>query len=355
MEKKIKINHDYFSFNSKWETIKYFISQGNILPHLVDRFKWHFYPRWFFAPGFPTHIEIEASSACQMRCPMCKTTEMNNSGIDFIGNMDIELYKKIIDECVGEPLYSIKLSWRGEPLLNPNIVDMVAYAKQRGVKDVAFLTNGERLNPEITEKLVYAGLDWMSISFDGMGEVYNKIRKPAKFNETVEKIKYVKQFKDKIGRKKPLIRIQSVYSAIKGMESEFLALWKGVADRVNFIADQKRSVDQKDYKHDTSFLCPSPWQRMCISWDGKVAQCYGDYLMGNVLGNVKEKSIKEIWNDKPFKELRRLIKNGNRLATKPCRTCSDGGITGDIEVKVAGRTIQAVQYIHQGIDVKELK
>ena len=51
---------------------------------------------------------------------------------------------------------------------------MVSYAKHKGIKDVAFLSNVERLNPKLTEELIDAGLDWISISFDGMGEVYNK-------------------------------------------------------------------------------------------------------------------------------------------------------------------------------------
>lgn len=352
---KVKINHDYFSLSTKWENIKYFLHQEYILSHLIDRIKWHYYPKYFIVPSFPTHLEIEASSACQMRCPMCKTTEMVKMGIKFFGFMDFELYKKIIDECANEPLYSIKLSWRGEPLLNPNIAEMVSYAKKKGIKDVAFLSNGERLNPKLIEELVDAGLDWISISFDGMGDVYNKIRQPAIFEETVEKIKYIRQYREKMNSKKPLIRIQSVHSAIRGKELEFLKLWDGIADRVNFIADQKRSMDQKDYRHDPYYICPSPWQRMCISRDGKVVQCYSDYMEGNILGNVNEKSLKEIWHDRPLNELRQLMKNGKRLATKPCMTCSDGGIIEEEEVMVGNRKIKAAHYVHQGIDVKQLE
>jgi wyosine [tRNA(Phe)-imidazoG37] synthetase (radical SAM superfamily) len=56
--------------------------------------------------------------------------------------MDFELYKKGIDECAENELYSIRLSWRGESTLNPKLVDMIAYAKKRGIKEVSFITNG---------------------------------------------------------------------------------------------------------------------------------------------------------------------------------------------------------------------
>lgn len=351
---KVKINHDYFSISNRRDNLRYFLRQGHIISHLVDRIKWNYFPKFFLLPSFPTHLEIEASSACQMRCPMCKTAEMIKKGIINAGLMDFELYKKIIDDCSREPLHSIKLSWRGEPLLNPRIVEMIVYAKQQGIRDVAFLSNGERLHPELIEALIDSGLDWISISFDGMGEIYNRIRKPAIFEETLEKIRYFRAYRDRRQKIKPLIRIQSVHSAIRGREGDFLKLWEGVADRVNIIADQKRSTEEKDYIHDPDYICPSPWQRMCIAWDGKVVQCYGDYLEGNILGNVSEKSLRAIWKDKPFQELRLLMKQGKRLLTKPCRTCSDGGIIEREEIILGDRVVEAARYVHQGIDVKEM-
>jgi radical SAM protein with 4Fe4S-binding SPASM domain len=350
----VKINHDYFSISTRWDNLRYFLRQGHVLAHLVDRVKWHYFPRYFIVPRFPTHLEVEASSACQMRCPMCKTVEMMKSGIFHTGVMGFELYKKIIADCRGEPLHSIKLSWRGEPLLNPNIVEMIVYAKQHGIRDVAFLTNGERLNPNLTAQLVDSGLDWLSISFDGMGDVYNRIRKPAIYEETLEKIRYLRSYRDSRRRIKPLIRIQSVHSAIRGKETEFLKLWDGVADRVNIIADQIRSVSEKDYVHDPNYICPAPWQRMCITWDGKVVQCFGDYLEDNILGNVNQKSLGAIWKDAPFQELRQLIKRGERLRTKPCRTCSDDGVIEEEEIILGDRVVKAAHYTHQGIDVKEM-
>lgn len=355
MKYKVKINHDYFAISKRWKNFEYFLKQGPLVAHLLDRLKWYCCPKLFLTPRFPTHLEIEASSACQLRCPMCKTTEMINAGQIFSGIMDFDLYKKIIDEASVEPLYSIKLSWRGEPLLNPKIVEMVAYAKQKGIKDVAFLTNGEQLNFELGDKLVDAGLDWISVSFDGLKETYEKIRRPAIFEETIAKVKHIREYRDKLGRQKPLIRIQSVHSVIRGQETEFLAVWKDIADRVNIIADQIRSINEQDYCHYPVYICPAPWQRICIGWDGRVAQCYGDYMMGNVLGDVKNQALKQIWKGEPFKQLRELMKNGRRLETKPCRTCSDGGITEEEEIIVDGRRIRMIHYTDQGIDVGKME
>lgn len=351
---KVKINHDYFSFNSFFENIRSFVLQGHVASHVIDRIKWYYCPRFFITPPSPTHLEVEASSACQMRCPMCKRTDMVKKGIMSSGSMAIDLYKKIIDEASSLAVYSIKLSWRGEPLLNKSIVEMVRYAKEKGIKDVAFLTNGEQLREELSRDLIEAGLDWLSISADGIGDIYNSIRKPAIFEETFEKVSFIRKVRDDIGSKKPLIRVQSVHSAIRSQEEEFFAKWKGVADRINFIADQIRSIDKKDYRHDPEFICPSPWQRMCIAWNGKVVQCYGDYMEGNVLGDLNQNTLKEIWDGDKFNRLREQMKSGRRLETEPCKTCSDGGVIEGEDVIIEGRKVKAGRYVEQSVDVRKM-
>ena len=58
---KIKINHDYFSISTRWENLRYFLRQEHVFGHLVDRVKWHYYPRLFTVVSrFPTHLEVEA-------------------------------------------------------------------------------------------------------------------------------------------------------------------------------------------------------------------------------------------------------------------------------------------------------
>lgn len=348
---QVRHEHDYFSLNSKREIARNFIKRGHILRHVIDRFKWYYGPNLFLVFPFPTHLEIEASNRCQMKCPMCGRHLMKTQKQ---GDMELGLFKKIIDECSRESVYSVKLSWRGEPLLNPDIVKMVAYAKQKGVRDVAFLTNGERLNNKLTEELIDAGLDWISISIDGLDSTYEKIRYPAKFRDIVEKLKYIRLARERRGREKPIIRVQSIWAAIKKEPKAFYAFWSPIADKVNFISDQKRSSDAKEYRLDPSFICPTPWQRMCIMWDGRVSQCKSDYLEGNILGDVKTQSLKEIWHGDKFNELRALMKKRQRMKLAPCRVCPDGNISRKKIVDVGGKPMEIELYENHDLDVEKL-
>ena len=137
------IERDYFTIGGYKKDLSFFFKKRNILHHFLDRIKFQYYPKLLMSSSFPTHLEVEAASKCQMRCPMCYTTYMKDH---FKGIMKMDLFKKIIDEAAANNTYSIKLSWRGEPLLNPYLVEMVKYAKLKGIKDVSFLTNAELLN-----------------------------------------------------------------------------------------------------------------------------------------------------------------------------------------------------------------
>ena len=200
LDNLFSIDTNYFTVGGTRKKLSYFLKSGSIFYHLIDRVKFQIYPKFAISASFPTHLEVEAASKCQMRCPMCWTTYLNEN---IKGIMKMDLYKKIVDEASANNTFSIKLSWRGETMLNPNLIDMIKYAKAKGIKHVAFLTNAELLTQNKCHQLIESGCDWISISADGTDEIYNKIRFPAKFEETVEKVRYLKKIRDEKKLKKP--------------------------------------------------------------------------------------------------------------------------------------------------------
>jgi wyosine [tRNA(Phe)-imidazoG37] synthetase (radical SAM superfamily) len=102
--------------------------------------------------------------------------------------MDFNLFEKVINE-IGGKVPALRLSLRGEATLHPKFAQCIEYAKAKGIKEVSTLTHGGRLKPDFAEQIIKAGIDWITISVDGVGETYEKIRKPIKFAEILENIK----------------------------------------------------------------------------------------------------------------------------------------------------------------------
>ena len=106
-----------------------------------------------------------------------------------IGYMDYGIYKDIFKKNIEHLPYSIKLNWRGEPLLHPKIADMVAFAKDIGVHEVQLNTNGLLLTKELAIDLAEAGLDRIIISMDGFTkETYEKIRRGGDFYQLCDNL-----------------------------------------------------------------------------------------------------------------------------------------------------------------------
>ena len=327
-----RFENSYFTVGGWRKELVYFLRMGNLGAHLVDRVKFRLYPKLGIVAGFPSHLDVESASACQMRCPMCFTTYMDDS---LKGIMKWELYTRIVDEAVRLGVYSIKLSWRGEPLLNKRIVDMVRYAKQKGIKEVAFLSNAEFLDRKTAEALVDAELDWLSVSADGVGEIYNEIRRPAIFEETLERVEYMKKYRDSRGKSRPLLRVQSIMSAVENDAQSFRGAWEDVVDRINVIADEVREFSRKDLQWDRFFVCPKPWQRMTIAYDGRVHQCISDYGAKKILGDVNTQSLREIWHGEPNRRVREaFLKHRYLEDNEPCNYCSYGVVTVDSRLKI---------------------
>jgi len=342
---------DYIRVSGKGKALSFFLKRKNILSQVKDRIKWYLSPRFYYLVDFPTHLEVETAVSCQMRCTMCKREQMPTHLKH--GIMDFDLYKKIIDEASRRGVYSIKLSWRGEPLLNSRIIEMIKYAKGSGIKDVAFLTNGERLNPELSIELIESGLDWISISVDGIGEVYNRIRWPETYDGIVEKIKFFKQYRDEKAYKKPLIRIQTIWSAVKNDPDSYFGFFENLADKVYIIADQHR-FDLVSFPRVSKFRCPMPWQRMAIGYNGIVTKCVCDYNEYEVIGDVKRQSLYEIWHGDKLAKYRELIKSGKIYTMKSCATCNDTGEMRELETKILGKTVRLNLYIDQDIPVENI-
>lgn len=290
--------------------------------YLMNRFRWHIYPRLRYTGRLPDHVDVEISSICNMRCPMCYTTTEEYKKKVKRTLMDLELFKKIIDQCAQKKVFSIRLSLRGEAFLHPDIVEMIQYAKQKGILEVSTLTNNLALTPEIFEDVMKAGLDWLTISFDGTNETYEQIRKPAVFTESYEKIRDYKKIKERNHSVKPVIRIQSVWPAIEDDPEGFIELFKPYVDEVvsNPLVDYLHKDSEIEYE--PQFECPVLYQRMVIGADGIVLLCSNDEMCDHPVGDANLDPLLDIWKGEKLRAARHYHhqNNGIRILV-PCTHC----------------------------------
>lgn len=344
----MKINKGQFRLTSRSKNFKFELNRGkgHLLNYLKNRLDWHFNPRLHKVSNFPSHIDIETSSICNLNCPMCyTTTEEFKEKVDA-GLIDFELFKKIIDESVKFGLYSIRLSLRGEAFLHPKIYDMIQYAKQSGIKEVSSLTHGGHLDEEKFERLIDLELDWLTISFDGIGETYEKIRHPLKFDDAVEKIKKYQELKRKKNVVKPIIKVQTVWPAISKNPEEFYNIFNPITDQIasNPLIDYLGN--DEDIVYEENFTCPQLWQRMVIGSNGKVMLCANDEMGSHIIGDANNESIYDIWHGKKLNDAREIHKKHNGVRDlSVCKHCYLPRKTKREKVEVENRLLNIDNYV----------
>jgi radical SAM protein with 4Fe4S-binding SPASM domain len=236
-----------------------------------------------------------------------------------LGCIDFNTFTKIFDS--GVP-YAIKLNWRGEPLLHTHIVDLVAYAKQRGVMEVMLNTNGLLLTQELAEALANVGLDWLIISVDGATpQTYESIRTGGDFKKLFNNICSTRLLYLKL-EKAPKIRIQICRQPINEHEIE---AWKVIftpfADelRVGNLFDPQ---GKRGYKIKQPNSCTSFWQRIVVDWKGNIYPCPSDYQGHWKLGNIEDTSIYNAWHCSRMNYFRHNLAKYGRQSVPACINCT---------------------------------
>ncbi len=327
-----------FSCETKFEYIKNELrrSKNKRLSYLKNRIQWKYYPKKKI-PIFPLNIDIEVSSRCQIKCDHCFRQYMDIGENDF---MPLDMYKKIVKECGEYNLITLKFSMRGEPLLHPDIVEMVRYAKEQGIQEVWINTNGGPITEELAHGLISSGVDWITMSFDGLGKMYESVRLPLKYKDSLEKLKILRKTRDAL-KANTLLNVQTIWSAIKDDPNEYIELMKGIVDRVAYNPDM--NFEEIILIPDDSFVCPRLWQRIAITSKGNYLKCPSDFTMQEILGNVKDYTVKKAW-DILQEEQRNLHLKGLKKNSVVCNQCHHGAIKKQKSVNLGNNTRDDYNY-----------
>lgn len=162
---------------------------------------------------FPKKLIVEISTNCNFSCLMCPLqSEEFKQKSTF---MSFDLFKKL--EEVLQFIKTIVFSGFGEPLMNPDLIKMVEFARCRMPSDaiLAIQTNGALLSKEVAEDLISAGMNKFCISVD---TVKNSNLGHLSIN-AIDSLRLLSGFKDKY---KILLGVETVIT--KDNEDELITL-----------------------------------------------------------------------------------------------------------------------------------
>jgi len=340
---------------------------------------WRGFLDWLDATGLPGEagdslwdwIQVEVTSSCNASCTYCPRTAFQSSWDDR--HMPLTRFEKLRPAFLQARMVHLQ-GW-GEPLLNPDVFDMIRMAKEAGTS-VGTTTNGTRLDADHARRLVESGIDLVAFSLAGTAQGHDAARAGTRLEDVIKAIRALRQARDERGAERPAIHVahmllRSGLHELDGLPS--LLREEGVSQVVISVLDfvpspalYGESLTPSDAaEHDRlrsrleevksgaatlglpvhyhlghperrGKVCTENVQRaLYVSADGVVSPCV--YLGGPAteasvcvrgnrrpyrgirFGGVDDARLESIWNRDDYAAFRRAFSEGR--PPEPCRDC----------------------------------
>lgn len=292
------------------------------------------------------YLFVEITNACNFKCTWCPDEIMDRRR----GFMKKQRVFQLVDELALKrswlgPLFPVKLHQMGEPMLHPELPEIVAYAEAHGVP-VELNTNCGLITQERVDALYRAGLTNLILSYQTPDPETFKTRKAPKlvFDEYRDKVRLALERKVALGARTNIeIDIMNTkyaegYRIVSEDEQAlaFIADWigfcraleerHGLAPRHHDLERIREShlLDRDENGSRYQLLdgvhlvwkrchtwgnvigghkvegvvdtyCPAPHDQFVILWNGDVVSCCTDYEGHTRTANVFASSVEEVW------------------------------------------------------------
>lgn len=278
---------------------------------------------------FPNRITIELTNRCNVSCTFCHRNKFPMK----LGDMEEELFYKIVDEAALHLPVTLVVFLRGESLLYPKLISFIKYAKEKGLGPIQLASNGLRLNQDMAEALLESEVDFISFSLDTIDkEIYEKSRLTGDLDKSMKNVAYFgkrcRERKEQ-GKFAPTLQVSTIDLDIyRPRQKEFVEYWKQYVDvvRVYYEHDEKGhlvnpKVQEELILNSERKPCRKVFTDMIIYWDGQIALCCYDWNEQLDFGDIRKNSLQEIWNGEKYERIRRMHLNNAIEDDVLCKDC----------------------------------
>ncbi|MFQ6036682.1 MAG: radical SAM protein [Sedimentisphaerales bacterium] len=315
-------------------------------------------------------VVFNCTFRCNLRCLHCYSSSLANRGSDELTAIQA---KQLLSQLV-EVNCPVVLFSGGEPLLRDDLFELLADAKRLELRTV-ISSNGTLIDSAAAEQLADVGVSYVGVSIDGTEAFHDKFRQVAgcfkaaikgiencqkagikaglRFTITRANAEQIPAVFDiaasndvrricfyhliRSGRAKELAeqlltagQTRQVLDMIIQLTEEFVS--KGLIDEVltvdnhadgPYLLTKMKKQNNPRYEAAKKLLLANGGNKVgekiaCVGWDGNV---YPDQFWRNYpLGNIKDKTFKQIWENSTEPVLNKLRRKSN-FADPRCLQC----------------------------------
>lgn len=358
-------------------------TEGDGLRYGEDVSRFHNAPRQQASIHRRPVVVWNATRRCNLHCLHCYTDSMDRP---YPGELTTEESHAVIEDLAGYGVPVLLFSG-GEPLVRPDLLELVSAASQRGLRAV-LSTNGTLITRETARSLADSGISYVGVSLDGLEPTHDKLRgKRGAFQESLRGIHLCMEEGIKVGVRFTLTKrnsadLEALFDVVERERIPRLCIYHLVYSgrgsriaRFDLSSEERRAAMDAVFRRtldmhrrgiskevltvdnhaDAAYLSMwvdehlperAPDVHALLSRNGGNSSGVGIGCVDNVgdvhpdqfwrdysLGNVKQRPFSEIWGD-TSDPLMAGLKDRKRLLSQRCRECRFVGIcNGNMRVR----------------------
>ena len=296
-----------------------------IIKYLIFRYKFYIAGKNKINLGYPPYLLIEPVSTCNLRCPFCFQTDKSFTKKPYMGVIDFDFFKKIIDQADKLETGAITIASRGEPTMHKQYIEMLEYINQKeNIFEIKTNTNGTYLTEKMCHAIFKNNVTQIVISSDHyIKKDYERLRLGSNFEKVVKNVDMLFNIRKKFYPDSfTEIRISGIDNERNLDREKFRNFWIKRCDHVTTSFPLERwNTYENEVLPNIKDPCENLWDRMYVWFDGKVNPCDADYKSYLSYGSAKEYDLKELWNNKVISKTREQHVKKNRNEINPCDRC----------------------------------
>jgi len=277
----------------------------------------------------PVYLVLDPGAICNLRCPHCPTGSRRAT----LGRqlLEPEVFARIVRHLPIDSLVEVCLFNWGEPLLNPNLADYVAWFAQKGIRVTIHANCSARdYDDAYMELLVRSGVTNFVASVDGASQTaYEKYRVGGDLARVIANLRRLEQARRRLHSETPTIVYKMLLNRYNENEKEdaqriaaslgveFQAderLGMGAEDRDEWMAE---SVRKKHGENSLTSISPEApgrvttecrhmWDTLVVHADGAVLPCCLVSTAEHAVGNLADEDFDTVRNNDKMRYLRRF-------------------------------------------------
>ncbi|MBO4617920.1 MAG: radical SAM protein [Lachnospiraceae bacterium] len=301
----------------------------------------------------------ELTVMCNMRCGHCGSSCQNAAEDE----LTTEEALKLCDDLGEIGLKQVTLSG-GEPTTRGDWHLIAARCVKNGIH-TNMITNGWLLTPELIKKAKDAGMNTVAISVDGLQETHDRIRRPGSYEKDIRALKWIKEaglhsavittiqkqniaqlpklyeIFDELGldtwqlqmalpmgnfkeRSDEMIDPADMFEIINFAHSKLHGrMMVDLGDCIGYYTKKDTDIRKKRYGEHAEWLgCSAGKYSIGILCNGDIVGCTSMRTKEYIEGNIRQKSIRDIWTDPDGFKWNRALKKEDLGGN--CKTCAYG-------------------------------